>query len=248
MNMKAILVDDEKNNLVNLAQMLQRYCPGVAVVATAGNAAEARELILQHQPDLLFLDIQMPGQTGFDLLRELPAMDREVIFVTAYDQYAIQAVRFAAVDYLLKPVNIEELQAAVGRAWARYRDRQKNLQLDNLLQLLKAGKDEHRIALTTLRETRFIRTNDIVRCESSSNYTTFNLSDGEKLVASRPIFEYEELLRDYGFFRCHQSHLVNRQYVKSWVKEDGGYLLLNNGTQVPVSRNKKELVMAALKM
>ncbi|WP_276482140.1 LytR/AlgR family response regulator transcription factor [Paraflavitalea pollutisoli] len=248
MNMKAILVDDEPNNLINLGQLLLQYCPGVEVVATALHAVEARALILQHQPDLLFLDIQMPGQNGFDLIRSLPAIQAEVIFVTAFDQYAIQAVRFAAVDYLLKPVNIEELQAAVGRAWARCRDKQQNLPIENLLQLLKAGKEEHRIAITTLRETRFVRTADIVRCEASNNYTTIFISDGEKLVASRPIFEYEELLRDYGFFRCHQSHLVNKQVVKSWVKEDGGYLLLDNGQQVPVSRNKKELVMAALKM
>lgn len=248
MNMKAILVDDEPNNLVNLGQLLQQYCPGVEVIATALNAIEARGLILQHQPDLLFLDIQMPGQNGFELLRSLPAVQAEVIFVTAFDQYAIQAVRFAAVDYLLKPVNIEELQAAVGRAWARCRNKQQNLPIENLLQMLKAGKEEHRIAITTVRETRFVRTTDIVRCEASNNYTTIFLSDGEKLVASRPIFEYEELLRDYGFFRCHQSHLVNKRVVKSWVKEDGGYLLLDNDQQVPVSRNKKELVMAALKM
>ena len=248
MNLKAILIDDEKNNLINLEQLLKTYCAGVEVVATALNATDGKQLLLQHRPDLLFLDIQMPGKSGFDLLKELPAQVCEVIFVTAYDQYAVQAVRFAAVDYLLKPVNIDELQAAVGRAWVRVRDKQKNLQLENLLQLLQAGKEEHRIAITTLRETRFIRTAEIVRCESSNNYTAIFLSDGEKLTASRPIFEYEELLRDYGFFRCHQSHLVNRRFVKSWVKEDGGYLLLDNGHQVPVSRNKKELVATALKL
>lgn len=246
MNLKAILIDDEKNNLINLEQMLKTYCTGVEVVASALNAAEGKLLLLQHRPDLLFLDIQMPGKSGFDLLKELPEQVCEVIFVTAYDQYAVQAVRFAAVDYLLKPVNIEELQAAVGRAWVRVRDKQKNLQLENLLQLLQAGKEEHRIAITTLRETRFIRTAEIVRCESSNNYTAIFLADGEKLTSSRPIFEYEELLREYGFFRCHQSHLVNRRSVKSWVKEDGGYLLLDNGHQVPVSRNKKELVATAL--
>ncbi|MDF2188855.1 LytTR family DNA-binding domain-containing protein [Paraflavitalea sp. CAU 1676] len=248
MNLKAILIDDEKNNLINLEQLLKTYCAGVEVVDTALNATDGKQLLLQHRPDLLFLDIQMPGKSGFDLLKELPAQVCEVIFVTAYDQYAVQAVRFAAVDYLLKPVNIDELQAAVGRVWVRVRDKQKNLQLENLLQLLQAGKEEHRIAITTLRETRFIRTAEIVRCESSNNYTAIFLSDGEKLTSSRPIFEYEELLRDYGFFRCHQSHLVNRRFVKSWVKEDGGYLLLDNGHQVPVSRNKKELVITALKL
>lgn len=244
---KAILVDDEQNNLVNLGQLLKTYCPGVEVVATAADAAAGRNAILQHQPDLVFLDIQMPGKSGFDLLRELHQYDFEVIFVTAFDQYAIQAVRFAAVDYLLKPVNIDELQAAVSRALAKRSEKKKNLQLENLLQLLQEQKEDHRIALATIKETRFIRTTDIVRCESSNNYTIFFLSNGEKLTASRPIFEYEELLKSYGFIRCHQSHLVNRKYVKSWVKEDGGYLLMDNGHQVPVSKNKKDMVTWALK-
>ncbi|WP_315824277.1 LytTR family DNA-binding domain-containing protein [Paraflavitalea speifideaquila] len=215
---KAILIDDERNNLINLEQLLKAYCPGVEVVATALDAVEGKTAILQYHPDLLFLDIQMPGKNGFDLLRELPDYGFEVIFVTAYDQYAIQAVRFAAVDYLLKPLNIEELQLAVGRAIARHRDKKKNLQLENLLQLLQAQKEEHRIALTTMKETRFIRTPEIVRCESSNNYTVFFLANGEKLTASRPIFEYEELLKGYGFIRCHQSHLVNKKYVKKLGK------------------------------
>jgi two-component system LytT family response regulator len=245
--MKAILVDDEQNNLVNLEQLLKTYCPGVEVVAMAADAAAGRSAILQHHPDLIFLDIQMPGKSGFDLLRELHQYDFEVIFVTAFDQYAIQAVRFAAVDYLLKPVSIDELQAAVSRALDKRSEKKKNLQLENLLQLLQEQKEDHRIALATIKETRFIRTTDIVRCESSNNYTIFFLSNGEKLTASRPIFEYEELLKSYGFIRCHQSHLVNRKYVKSWVKEDGGYLLLDNGHQVPVSKNKKDVVTWALK-
>ncbi len=245
--LKAILVDDEQNNLVNLEQLLKEYCPGVEVIATASDAAMGRNAILQHHPDLVFLDIQMPGKSGFDLLRELHQYDFEVIFVTAFDQYAIQAVRFAAVDYLLKPVSIDELQGAVSRALAKRSEKKKNLQLENLLQLLQEQKEDHRIALATTKETRFIRTTDIVRCESSNNYTIFFLSNGEKLTASRPIFEYEELLKSYGLIRCHQSHLVNRKYVKSWVKEDGGYLLLDNGHQVPVSKNKKDVVAWALK-
>lgn len=245
--LKTILVDDEQNNLVNLGQLLKEYCPGIEVIATAADAAAGRNAILQHHPDLVFLDIQMPGKSGFDLLRELHQYDFEVIFVTAFDQYAIQAVRFAAVDYLLKPVSIDELQAAVSRALVKRSEKKKNLQLENLLQLLQEQKEDHRIALATIKETRFIRTTEIVRCESSNNYTIFFLSNGEKLTASRPIFEYEELLKSYGFIRCHQSHLVNRKYVKSWVKEDGGYLLLDNGHQVPVSKNKKDVVTWALR-
>ncbi|HWB24856.1 MAG TPA: LytTR family DNA-binding domain-containing protein [Chitinophagaceae bacterium] len=249
MTLKAILIDDEKNNLDNLYQLLSQHCPEVQVCATATNAATGKHAILTYNPDLVFLDIQMPGKNGFDLLRSLPAYDFEVIFITAYDQYGIQAVKFAAVDYLLKPVNVEELQAAVNRVLEKNRKKKDNLQLENLLQILQKqhNREEHRIALTTLKETRFIYPRDIVRCESSNNYTTFFINTGEKLLVSKPIHEYEDILKDYGFIRCHQSHLVNKKFIKSWVKEDGGYLLLENGTQIPVSRNKRDFVGEALK-
>jgi two-component system LytT family response regulator len=246
--MRAILIDDEKNNLDNLSLLLSQYCPDVRVEAVALNAEEGRKLIGQLHPDIVFLDIQMPGKSGLDLLRELPRLDFEIIFVTAYDQYGIQAVKFAAVDYLLKPIHVPELQEAVRKAAIRSREKQKNGQMENLLQLLQRQqhKDEHRIALTTLKETRFLYTRQIVRCESDNNYSHFFLDDGEKLLVSKPIYEYEALLKDYGFIRCHQSHLVNKKFIKSWVREDGGFLLLDNGTTVPVSRNKKEAVLEAL--
>ncbi|MCG2617070.1 LytTR family DNA-binding domain-containing protein [Terrimonas sp. NA20] len=244
--MKTVLIDDEKNNLDNLRQLLNAYCPSVQIVGAAINAAEGKKIIHEQKPDLLFLDIQMPQKTGFDLLRELDDYSFEVIFVTAYDHFAIQAVRFAAVDYLLKPVNIEELRAAVDRAESRGRQKKQNQQLENLLQLLHQKKDEHRIALATLKETRFVNTRAIIRCESSNNYTSFFLKDGEKLIVSKPIYEFEEMLEGYGFLRPHQSHLVNRIYIKSLLKEDGGTLLLEDGSLVPVSRSKKEEVLRSL--
>lgn len=247
--MKTVLVDDEKNNIDNLVQLLQTCCPAVEVCAVSQNADQGKQAIIQHQPDLVFLDIQMPGKNGFDLLRSLPQYDFDVIFVTAYDQYGIQAIKFAAVDYLLKPVDTDELQAAVNRVLERKRRTKENQQLENLVALLhkQHNREEHRIALTTLRETRFVHTRDIVCCESSNNYTTFCLTNGEKLLVSKPIHEYEDILADYSFIRCHQSHLVNKKHIKSWVKDDGGYLLLENGMQVPVSRNKKEMVAMQLK-
>src|SRR5689334_17547094 len=151
MSLRAVLIDDERNGLDNLQQLLQTYCPGVTVLATAMNADDGRQIILQHQPDLVFLDIQMPGKSGFDLLQSLTRYNFEVIFVTAYDQYGIQAVKFAAVDYLLKPINIPELEAAVQRAAERSALKKQNLQLENLIRLLQQQqhKEEHRIALTT---------------------------------------------------------------------------------------------------
>jgi len=244
----AIIIDDEKNNIDNLHGLLRKHCPVVEVVATAMNADEGREIILQHNPDLVFLDIQMPGKNGFDLLQSLPQHHFEVIFVTAFDQYGIQAVKFSAIDYLLKPVNIEELKIAVEKVAEKSKRKKENLQLENLLELLqnRKQKNEHRLALRTAKETRFVNVEQIIRCESSNVYTSFYLTDGQKIMVSKPIYEYEELLKDYGFIRCHQSHLVNKTKVKSWIKEDGSYLLLEDGSKIPVSRNKKDAVNEAL--
>jgi two-component system, LytTR family, response regulator len=249
MSVRAVIIDDEQKNVDNISALLSTYCPQVEVIGTAFDAASGKLMILQMQPQLVFLDIQMPGESGFDMLRSLNRYNFEVIFVTAYDKYGIQAVKFAAVDYLLKPVNITELQLAVDKVIERLQYKNQNLQLENLIQLLQhqQHKEDHRIALPALKETRFVYTRDIIRCESSNNYSRFFLTDGEVLVVSRPIFEYEEILQDYGFVRCHQSHLVNKRFIKSWVKEDGQFLLLQNGTQVPISRNKKDIVAEALR-
>lgn len=247
MSITAVLIDDEKHNIDNLMHLLAACCPQVQVVATAMDATEGRNIILQHQPDVVFLDIQMPGKNGFDLLKSLPQCNFEIIFVTAHSQYGIQAVKFAAVDYLLKPISTTELQQAVARATEKSQLKKQNLRLENLIQLLhQQNKEGHRIALTTLKETRFVPASQVVRCESLNNYCWFYLSGGEKLLVSKPIFEFEEILAGYGFIRSHQSHLVNKKYIKSWVKEDGGYLLLDDGTTIPVSRGKKELVREVL--
>lgn len=245
---RAVLIDDEQNNIDNLQYLLHRHCPEVQVLATARNAADGKTSILQCQPDLVFLDIQMPDKNGFELLQSLPGYRFEVIFVTAFDQYGIQAVKFAAIDYLLKPINTEELKTAVNKVAEKNRQQKQNGQIEYLLQLLQhqQQKEEHRIALPTTKETRFVRLQDITRCESVNNYTTFHFNNGEKLMVSKPIYEYEELLGDYGFIRCHQSHLVNKKYVKSWIREDGSYLLLEDGSQVPVSRQKKDTIKQEL--
>lgn len=244
----AVIIDDEQNNIDNLQYLLTRHCPQVQVAGAARNAAEGQALIEQHQPDLVFLDIQMPEKDGFELLQSLPGYRFEVIFVTAFDQYGIQAVKFAAIDYLLKPINAEELKTAVHKVAEKNRQQKQNLQIENLLQLLQhqQQKEEHRIALPTAKETRFVRTQEIVRCESTNNYTTFYFNNRERLMVSKPIYEYEELLSSYGFIRCHQSHLVNKRYIKSWVKEDGGYLLLDDQTQIPISRQKKDSIKEEL--
>ena len=242
MEMKVVIIDDEDNNIDNLQQLLLEYCPEVKLAGTATGAATGGDLIRQLQPDIVFLDIEMPGKNGFDLLKSLPAHNFERIFVTAYHQYGIQAVKFAAIDYLLKPIDIEELKAAVSKAVKKRAEKKYNLQLENLVQILhqQQAKSEHRIALPTAKETRFAKTEEIIRCESSNNYTTFYLVSGEKIMVSKPIYEFEELLADYQFIRCHQSHIVNKKFIKSWVRANGGYLLLYDKTEIPVSRQKKD--------
>lgn len=247
MSIRAILIDDEKHNLENLQELLQSYCPEVTVVGTAIKAELGATLIHEVKPDIVFLDIQMPVKNGFELLKALPQHRFETIFVTAYDQYAIQAMRFSAVDYLLKPIDVKELQHAVSRAVINHQQKSQHEQLKNLLFLLtnKQNKEEQRIALSTLKETRFVKTGEIIRCESSNNYTTFFLQE-EELVVCKPIYEFEDILKEYGFIRCHQSHLVNIKYIKSWKKEYGDQLLLFNGLEIPVSRGKKDQVKLML--
>jgi two-component system LytT family response regulator len=246
--MRAIIIDDELNNLENIKALIAKYCPEILVVATASSAGEARMYIRDLKPDILFLDIQMPGESGFDLLKSISVYSFEVIFVTGFDKYGIQAIRFSAIDYLLKPIDHLDLVAAVQRANLKLIEKRHNKQLENLMAMLeeKQQRSEHRVALSSAKETRFVKTTQIIRCEAENNYTLFFLRGGETIVVSRPMFEYDELLADYGFLRCHNSHLVNKSYVKSWVKEDGGYLLMEDGKQVPISRLKKDNVKTAL--
>ena len=246
--LSCVIIDDEQNNILNLQLLLQRRCGDIKILSTAANADDGEAAIRQHKPDVVFLDIQMPGKNGFQLLQSLPRLDFEIIFVTAYDQYGIQAVKFAALDYLLKPIKTEELQNAVNKAGEKSLAKKQNAQLQNLIHILKhnSSKEDQRIALPSFKETRFVKTGSIIRCESINNYTTFYLSNAEKIMVSKPIYEYEELLADYGFIRCHQSHLVNKKFIKSWLKKEGDLLLLEEGTEVPVSRQKKEMVKRLL--
>ena len=245
---RAVIIDDEKNNIENMLHLLQQNELPVTIVGSSTNADEGVAMIMAVKPDLLFLDIQMPGKNGFDVLKALPHYHFEVIFVTAFDQYGIQAVKFSAIDYLLKPINPEELKLSIRKVEEKLSQKKANLQLENLMELIrdKDTKKDHKLALASTKEIRYVHTGDIIRCESSNAYTEFYLTDGTSILVSRPIFEYEELLTNYDFVRCHQSHLVNIKFVKSLIKEDGGYLLLNEGTRIPISRGKKEKVMDAL--
>ena len=245
--MKAILIDDEISNLENLQALLKKHCPQVTIMASAQNVVDAVGAIEKHLPHLVFLDIQMGEQTGFDVLALLPQRNFEVIFVTAYDQYGIQAVKFAALDYLLKPIDIEELISAVNKAEQKLAAQTQTAQLDFLLQQLKKQETSgSKIALPMQSEIRYIPLTEIKRCEADNTYTFFFLANGEKILVSKSLKEYADLLKPNGFLRTHQSHLVNPGFVKSWLKEDGGILLLTSGEKIPISKPNKEAVKQAL--
>jgi len=245
---RAVLIDDEISNLENLRTLLQKHCPQVTIIATAQNVGDAVDAIEKHSPDLVFLDIQMGEQTGFDVLKLLSMRNFEVIFVTAYDQYGIQAIKFAALDYLLKPIDIDELINAVNKAEHKSATQIQISQLDFLLQQLKRPETNvSKIALQMQSEIRYVTLSEIIRCEADNTYTHFFLSSGEKILVSKSLKEYADLLRPNGFLRTHQSHLVNPNYVKSWLKEDGGVLLLMSGEKIPISKPNKDTVKQALK-
>ncbi|WP_183576102.1 LytR/AlgR family response regulator transcription factor [Mucilaginibacter sp. X5P1] len=248
---KAIIVDDERFNIKNLQSLLNNQYPEIEVVGTSSSASQARALILDLKPDVVFLDIQMPGMNGFELLKSLDERSFEVVFVTAYDEYGIMAIKFSALDYLLKPISITELNKAVDKIKASINVKKQNLRLENFLYLLdKQDRDENeKIALPTLKETHLIPVKNIVRCESSNNYTTFFLVDGVSHLISKPMYEYEELLSPYGFIRCHQSHLVNKKHIASILNEDSGYLIMEHtGIKVPISKQKKSIIKLFFKI
>ncbi len=245
--MRAIIVDDEHSNIDNLRALLKKYCPRVNILATATAIYDAEKLILHYQPDLIFLDIQMGEQTGFDLLSLIPDQNFEVVFITAFDRYGIEAIKFAALDYLLKPIVIADLVLAINKAEDKIALKARNEQLNFLLNHIKNGiQPPTKIALPQLAEIRYVAVNEIIRCEADNSYTLFYLNNGEQIFISRSIKEYNELLKPLGFLRTHQSHLINKIFVKSWLKEDGGCLLLVNGDKIPVSRPNKINVQEAL--
>ncbi len=244
--MKAIIIDDELHNIENLSIIIKKVCTDVVIEGTADNISAALKLIAEKNPDIVFLDIQMGKETGFDLLRSISQRNFEVIFVTAYDKYGIQAVKYAALDYLLKPVDSDELQLAVGKARLKISSRQNNRQLDFLMEYIKQNDKPVKIALPQQNEIRYVAVKDIVRCEANNAYTYFYFVNGDKILISKPLKEYEELLAPHGFIRAHQSHLVNPVFVSSLLKEDGGILLMNDGVKIPVSKARKEFVKIAL--
>jgi|SRR5579863_658256 len=237
----ALIIDDEKHCSDNLLWQLNKYCPEVDVRAICKTADEAMEEIRTRPPGLIFLDVEMPDKSGFDLLESLSDIQFHIIFTTAFNQYALRAIKFGALDYLLKPVDKDELRQAVGK----FIKQETQISLNQLTALLSHTRKHNdfsfqKIAFPTLHSYELVHLNDILVCESSSNYTNVRLTNGKTILVSKTLKEIEELLNMAPFFRVHHSWLVNLQYAIRYIKGDGGYLVLNNEMTVPVSRNKRE--------
>jgi len=238
--LRAILVDDELSSLQNLQSKLVEFCPDVEVVATAQKPEDAILFIRQHKPDVIFLDIEMPRMNGFRMLDELGELDFEIIFTTAYNHYAVDAIRISAFDYLMKPVAIKELQNALERL-ARYRQTHTRDKLDVLRQSLSPNKSqEEKIAIPTNEGLEFIPIKNILHIESSSNYSKIFLTDGKNILVTKLLKDFEDILGPYNFFRVHNSHLINLAYIKKYIRGEGGQVEMQNGDVIDVARRKKE--------
>ena len=244
----ATIVDDEPNCCESMVMLLERYCPEIKVLDICYSAETALQSIKEHEPQILFLDIEMPFMNGFELLEKLGDIHFELIFTTSYDQYAIKAIRFSALDYLLKPVDREELQKAVQKAVQRNHHPLPQ-QLEMLLQKLKNPTIPiNKIAIPTMEGFQLVGADSIISCESDSNYTHLFLKDKRKIIASRNLKEMEELLEDYPFIRVHHSHIVNINEVDKYIKGEGGYLIMSDGSTINVSRSRKELLLKKLSL
>ncbi len=238
---QAIIVEDELHSREFLKNIVTTYCPELTIAALAGGVEEGVAAIKQHQPDIVFLDIEMQTGTGFDLLQQFPQPTFEVIFTTAYDHYAIKAIKFSAVDYLLKPIDIEELQQSVAKVIEKKKNNTGQQALQILLKNLQAPQTaEQSITLSTSDGLEFIPLHQIIRIEASGPYSHFYLKDKKKIIVSRNLKEYETLLTDHGFFRVHNSHIINMKEVKRMIKTDGGYAVMSDESNITISPKKKE--------
>lgn len=237
--MRAVIVEDEVHNREALKNLLEEYCEDVTVAGVAASVREGVELIQQVRPDLVFLDIELQTGTGFDLLKELPNPNFDIIFTTAFEQYAIKAIKFSSLDYLLKPIDVDELQAAVQKARMRHHEASRQEQLNVLLSNM-SGKGNRKICLATGDRIEFVRVDEILLCEASGSYTHVHLKGQRKIMVSKHLKEYETLLSEDNFMRVHNSFLINLNEVKQFVKSEGGYILMNNDVQVSISPRKRD--------
>lgn len=243
---KALIIDDEPVAANVLRMMLERHIPEISDLRIATRTEEALALLQSFAPQLIFLDIVMPEDNGFQLLGKMQGYEFEVIFTTAYNEYAIQAIRFSALDYLLKPIDADELKEAIRRYKEKLLHKKQTAELiNNLQQNLQSNQQSHfKLAIPGEEGAIFFSPAEIIRCEGDSNYTWFYLTNNRKHVSAKTIKEYEEILTQHNFLRIHKSHLVNKSFIQSYLNE--GAVLLSNNLRLPVSRQRKAAVKTAL--
>lgn len=245
MQVKAILVDDEKHGRENLSGILSQHCSELTIVGEANSVEKAILLIKKHKPELVFLDIEMPKANGFQLLEHFGTINFEVIFVTAYNNYAIKAIRFSAADYILKPINYKDLVQAVNKVVNRIRQKEENDRIKQLYYNIHQPSNP-RIGLPTADRIEYVEVDKIVRCNGEGNYTNIFFEGDRQLLVAKTLVEFEELLDGFSFVRVHKSNLVNLKHVLAFLKKDGGVLELSNGDFVRISRRRREWVKEKL--
>ena len=250
MSLQTIIVDDEENARNNLKIILSEHCPEVQVIGEAGSAVEARKLIVKHHPDLLFLDINMPKEDGFELLDSIENKKFSVIFITAHNQFALKALKAGAIDYLEKPIDIDELKKAVNTVKINKKDGE-GLNYNMIKELLNEYKNDNKsdiIAVPTLVGYEIIKTRDIIHLEADESYTKIYLTNGKKCTSSMTIARYERVLDKDTFFRVHKSHIINtRHHLKEFNRHEGNVAIMDNGEAIPVSRRKLSDFINAIK-
>jgi len=238
--MKAVLIDPDRDSLEALAKMLHTHCPEVQIAAMCDSAVDGLLKIKDIKPELIFMEVDMPQLNGFDLLSHAQPRNSDVVFTTATDRFAVKAFKISALEYLLKPIDVEELKATVQKS-AHKRNHVNSGQLDKLLNYVIPQKPRaRRVALTASDHLVFVETEKIVYCESDSNYTTFFLADGQKVIVSKTLKDVEEILEGADFFRIHASFLINMKHVTKFTRGDGGYVVMSNNEHINVSRKKKD--------
>ena len=243
----AVLVDDDESNLSSLKEKLRKHCPQVQVICICDSATKGIEVIDSVKPDIVFLDIEMPVMNGFVMLQQLMYKNFELIFTTAYDHYAIKAIRFSALDYLVKPIEIEYLKNAVHKAEEKRNSAVPNPQLELLLEHLISHQNTiSRIAIPTTEGLQFISVTDIIYLEANTNYTHFFLINNKKYVVSRTLKDFEEVLPDDMFLRIHSAYLINKNFVERYIRGEGGHVVMTNGTELDVSKRKKTEFLKAI--
>lgn len=243
----AIIIDDETSSRNSLRQKLTNHCPDVIIIGECENGEEGVKILTDKLPDLIFLDVEMPRMNGFTMLQQIKNKNFEVIFITAYDHYAIKAIKFSALDYLVKPVEVEDLKEAVNKAAAKRKVSFVNDRLNLLLHNFLLDKKVHqRIAIPSMDGLQFIQIDDIIYLEAQSNYTCFYLLNNRKITVTKTLKEYEELLPSSVFIRIHHSYIINKSLVDKYIKGDGGQVVMKNGVVLDVARRKKEEFIRAI--